>query len=89
MNWVKGFALVTCLATPLSVIVATSASADPAATTTPAAPAAPAPAGGMMMKKSGMTDAEKAKSADCSKQADAKKLHGEERKKFRQACKKS
>jgi hypothetical protein len=28
-------------------------------------------------------------SLECSKQADAKKLHGEERKKFRSACKKN
>lgn len=28
-------------------------------------------------------------SLECSKQADAKKLHGEERRKFRSACKKS
>lgn len=34
------------------------------------------------------SDADKrAKAADCSKQADAKKLHGAERKKFREACK--
>jgi psiF repeat len=30
-----------------------------------------------------------AKSIDCSKQADAKGLHGKERRKFRAACKKS
>ena len=30
-----------------------------------------------------------AKSLDCSKQADAKGLHGKERKKFRSECKKS
>jgi hypothetical protein len=29
-----------------------------------------------------------AKSADCSKQADAKNLHGKARKKFREECKK-
>ena len=29
------------------------------------------------------------KSLDCSKQADAKKLHGAERKKFREECKKA
>lgn len=35
-----------------------------------------------------MSDADKrAKAADCSKQADEKKLHGAERKKFREACK--
>ncbi len=30
-----------------------------------------------------------AKSAECSKQADAKGLHGKERKKFREECKKA
>ena len=29
-----------------------------------------------------------ARSAECSKEADAKNLHGEKRKKFREACKK-
>ena len=86
MNWVKGFALVTCLATPMSVIVATSAMADPATT---AAPTTAPPAGGMMKKSSMTEDQKKAKAADCSKQADAKKLHGEERRKFRQSCKKA
>lgn len=79
MNWVKGFALVTCLTMPLSAIVATSASADPAA---------PAPAASTPAKAPAMSDADKkAKSVDCSKQADAKGLHGEARKKFRSACK--
>jgi hypothetical protein len=41
-----------------------------------------------MMKSATSEDAKKAKAADCSRQADAKKLHGEERRKFRQACKK-
>lgn len=85
MNWIKGFALVTCLATPLSVIVATSASADPATDSKPAATSTDATA-----KKPAMTDEQKkAKAADCSKQADAKKLHGEARKKFRSACKRA
>jgi len=40
--------------------------------------------------KSGMSpDAKKAKAAECSKQADAKRLHGEARKKFRAECKKA
>ncbi|MGO4869280.1 MAG: PsiF family protein [Roseiarcus sp.] len=33
--------------------------------------------------------AKAAKSAECSKQADAKGLHGKERKKFREDCKKA
>lgn len=82
MNWVKGFALVTCLAAPISVITVASAMADTAPSTAPAA--------GSMMKKPKLTDEEKkAKAADCSKQANAKKLHGEEREKFRAACKKA
>ena len=44
-----------------------------------AAPAASAPA---------TMDSKTAKSKECSAQADAKGLHGQERKKFRQACKK-
>jgi hypothetical protein len=48
-----------------------------AQTTTPApAPAKPAPV------------AHSAKSIECSKEADAKGLHGKERKKFREECKK-
>lgn len=83
MNWVKGLALVTCLGAPLSVITAANAQA-PASTPAPAASS-----GGTMMKSSGMSDADKrAKAADCSRQADAKKLHGEARRKFREECKK-
>jgi hypothetical protein len=49
---------------------------------------APAMAPPMSTGKTGMTpDAKKAKSAECSKQADAKGLHGEARKKFRSECK--
>ena len=39
-------------------------------------------------EKPGMTAAERAKAADCTKQANAKKLHGTERLKFREECKK-
>lgn len=80
MNWVKGFALVTCLATPLSVIAAMDASAAPAGVSSTVDP----------IVKVAMTDDEKkAKATDCSKQADAKKLHGDARRKFRSACKKA
>jgi uncharacterized low-complexity protein len=34
-------------------------------------------------------DAKKAKAKECSAQADAKKLHGKERKEFRSKCKRS
>ena len=81
MNWVKGFALVTCLGASVPVIMATTAIADPAPAASPSAPSDAA-------KAAPMSDADKrAKAADCSKQADAKSLHGEARKKFRAACK--
>lgn len=66
-----------------SVIFAGSAFAQTAATPTPTAPATKAaPA----EKKA---DAPRtAVSIDCSKQADAKGLHGKDRKKFRSECKK-
>ena len=84
MNWVKGFTLAICLATPLSPFVV-AAFAEPAATpaaTETAKPATPA------ASKPAMSEADKrAKANECSRQADAKKLHGEERKKFREACK--
>lgn len=60
---------------------------------TPAAPDKPAtdkPAAAASAKTEGTSEAEKrAKAADCSKQADAKKLHGTAREKFRAACKKA
>lgn len=49
----------------------------------------PAVAPPMSPGKTGMTsDAKKAKAAECSKQADAKGLHGDARRKFRSECKK-
>jgi hypothetical protein len=48
-----------------------------------AAPAAPAPA-----KPAAAPVTHSAKSVECSKEADAKGLHGKERKKFREECKK-
>jgi hypothetical protein len=52
---------------------------------TPPAPATPAPAAATSAPA--MTDAKKAKSKECSAEADAKGLHGKERKKFREECK--
>jgi hypothetical protein len=69
----------------LGVLVSGAAFATDAAA--PATPAAtPAPAGGAMMKsdKAAMS----AKAQECSKEADAKGLHGKERKHFREKCKK-
>jgi hypothetical protein len=66
---------------PVCVALAMSfgaANAEMATTPAPAAKAAPkAPA-----------KERTAKSVECSKQADAKGLHGKERQKFRSACKK-
>ena|SRR5665647_438444 len=50
----------------------------------PVAPMAKAPAKAAPATKAEHT----AKSLECSKQADTKGLHGKERKKFREACKK-
>ena len=61
---------------------AQTAPATPAATPAATATTKPAPAA--------TTDATKAaKSAECSKEADAKGLHGKDRKKFRADCKKA
>ena len=53
----------------------------PAAPAAPAAPKAPAMSADDMAKK--------AKSKECSAQADAQKLHGKAREEFRAKCKKS
>lgn len=55
----------------------------PAAKTAPAAKAAPAP------KAEKAPVVHTAASLECSKEADAKGLHGKERKKFRSDCKKA
>lgn len=56
-----------------------------AETATPAATPAATPDASKTTTMS--DDAKKAKSKECSTQADAKGLHGKERKKFREACK--
>ena len=90
MNFLKYFAVAACLVGPMAM----AASAVHAETTAPAAKAdttkADAPAAKVDDDKddSKMSESDKrAKAVDCSKQADAKKLHGEARKKFRSACK--
>lgn len=66
-----------------SLMLAGSAFAQ---TATPATPAAPA----TKMAPAKPAKAERtAASLECSKQADAKGLHGKERKKFRSECKKT
>ncbi len=65
------------------VLIGSSASfAQPATSTTPTQPAATAPAAPADSSK-------KAISKACSDQANAKNLHGKERKTFRAACKKN
>jgi hypothetical protein len=54
----------------------------PAPAPAPTAPSAPAPAVGAGKH------AQSARSLECSKEADAKGLHGKARKKFREECKK-
>jgi hypothetical protein len=58
-----------------------------AQTTAPATPAAPASKMAPAAKKAQKPHT--AASLECSKQADAKGLHGKERKKFRSECKKA
>ncbi len=66
--------------------------------TAPSVPAAPAPSVAPAMPKATAPAAatpkaepkpRTEKSKECSKQADAKKLHGKERQKFREECKKT
>lgn len=79
-----------------SLLLAGSAfaqTAAPATTTAPAAKSAPAKSAPATSAKPAAAKPAAAKpersavSLDCSKQADAKGLHGKERKKFRSACK--
>jgi hypothetical protein len=79
-------AVIAAVASLMLIGAASAQSPAPAPTTqsTPAEKMAPA----------AKTDAKTAKprtevSLECSKQADAKKLHGEERRKFRSSCKKT
>ena len=73
--------------TVASLIVGGSAFAQTAAPATPATPSAKtAPAKAAAPKEK---PERTAASLECSKQADAKGLHGNERRKFRSECKKS
>lgn len=84
MNWFKGFALAIGLAasSPLIVVPVLAETAAPAT----GASKVDTPTAATADDKGSEAD-KRAKAADCSKQADAKKLHGEARKKFRSACK--
>jgi hypothetical protein len=65
-----------------AAVMMTSAAFAQAPAPSTAAPSAPAPAAGAGKH------AQSARSLECSKQADAKGLHGKARKKFREECKK-
>jgi invasion protein IalB len=65
------------------MLVGAASAQTPAPATTPAAPAATAAPAAKTAKA--RTDV----SLECSKQADAKGLHGKERKTFRSTCKKA
>ncbi len=79
----KVFPHATAAALAFSLMLAGSAFAQSTATPAPAEPAAKtAPA-----KTSKAKPERTAASLECSKQADAKGLHGKDRKKFRSECK--
>jgi hypothetical protein len=71
-----------------SLLLMSSAFAQTAAPA-PAAPAAKADTKAPAAKAEKPTAAHTASSLECSKEADAKGLHGKERKKFRSECKKT
>ena len=77
----------------IGAFVVSFAQSGSAQMSTPAAPAAPvAPKAPAMPKAPTMSAddmAKKAKSKECSAQADAQKLHGKAREEFRAKCKKS
>jgi hypothetical protein len=82
MNTLKTLTLAVCLAASATMLAASGVRAETTADK-------PATAGTSTTSSTGkMSDAEKrAKAADCTKQANKKKLHGTERKEFREACK--
>ncbi len=91
MNWLKGSVLAVCLAACLPLAAGRAVAETTAPATKSDATKADTPAAKASEDKGGdakMSETDKrAKATDCSEQADAKKLHGEARKKFRSACK--
>ncbi len=85
MNWFKGLGLVAVLAAALPASGSMTALAE-TSTGTKSDVSTAKTDDGKGDSKMGEAD-KRAKAADCSKQADAKKLHGEARKKFRSSCK--
>ena len=96
MQKIGTFTLTLCVAALLGTSLSfaqTPAPATPAAPAAPAAKAKPpanpdAPAKAAKAAKPNMTP-QTAKSKECSLKADAQKLHGNERQKFRAECKKA
>lgn len=84
MNWFKGLGLVAVLAAALPA--SGSMTLAETSTGTKSDVSTAKTDDGKDASKMGEAD-KRAKAADCSKQADAKKLHGEARKKFRSSCK--
>ena len=82
------FASRTAIAAVASLMLVGAASAQSPAPT-PAPMTKSAPAEKMAPAAKTETKPRTEVSLECSKQADAKKLHGEERRKFRSTCKKA
>ena len=72
-----------------SLFLMSSAYAQTATPATPAPAATPPPATKMAPAEKKAEKPRTAESLECSKQADAKGLHGKERKKFRSECRKA
>jgi hypothetical protein len=82
---------ISMLAVAFGLLVSGAAFAQNAPATptaTPPAATAPKPAAAPAAAPKADAAAKAAKSAECSKEAEAKGLHGKERKKFREECKK-
>lgn len=96
MKKIGTFTLTLCVAALFGTSASFAQTPAPAAPATPAAPAATAkppatpdaPAKAAKAAKPNMTP-QTAKSKECSLKADAQKLHGKERQKFRAECKKA
>ena len=89
MNWFKGLALAVGLGVSLlAAMPALAESATPVASSSAAKVHMAAAATDEDKDDTKMSETDKrAKAVECSQQADAKKLHGAARKKFRSTCK--
>ena len=84
MDWLKASVLAACLALPAT---SGAVAADQTTDAKPATPAATTKASDVSGKPSLSKDEIRKLEAKCSDEADAKHLHGEPRKMFRNACK--